>query len=457
MPIYRICAVAIAITVAGFAASGAGAAEAPDTTAYDRTADRHEFAVFLENGGWCWFQDPRMLVQDNNLFVGSVQGNARGSAKVGIYDLRQKKRLDTVILREQFGHDDHNAPVFYARPDGRVLAVYALHGTNKTHYYRISDRTNPLAWSDEQSYVHDYPNAGNVTYMNLYPMKAEEKLYNFFRGIEFNPSFITSRDQGETWGEPTHFINSELEGRHRPYTRYVGNGIDTIHVCFTDGHPDRFGNSIYHAAFRNGQFFRANGERIKSLSKNGPLRPSEAERVFQGGGEWAPAGPASADQSAWTSSIALDAQGHPHIAYSLHLSDADHRYRIASWNGKRWIDREVAYAGHCLYGTQTSYTGLISLDPGDPATVLISTNVNPVTGQDSGGSHEIYRARLELEDDVKTIHWQAITKNSPVSNLRPVIVRGKDTRVLAWLRGDFRTYTNYELDVVGVVEEVSTP
>lgn len=449
--------VAMGVTLLGLAAASVAIADESTPASYDRAADRHNFTVFLNDGGWCWFQDPRMIIHDNKLFVGSVQGNGSGPVKVGIYDLRQNKSLGTATLRKQFGHDDHNCPVFYARPDGSILAVYALHGANKTHYYRISDRKNPLVWGEEGSYEHDYPNAGNVTYMNLYAMEQERKLYNFFRGIEFNPSFIVSQDRGRTWGEPTHFIKSELEGRHRPYARYTGNGIDTVHVCFTDGHPDRFGNSIYYAAFRGGKFFHANGQRIKDLKVDGPLRPSEAERVFQGGDKWAPAGPASADRSAWTSSIALDGQGHPHIAYSLHLSDADHRYRIASWDGKKWMDREVAYAGRCLYATQTSYTGLITLDPGDPSAVLISTNVDPKTGGDNGGKHEIYRAQIGLADSMKSIHWEAITKNSPVGNLRPIIVRGDNTRILAWLRGDYQTYTSYDLDVVGVIEEVSTP
>lgn len=70
--------------------------------------------------------------------------------------------------------------------------------------------------------------------------------------------------------------------------------------------------------------------------------------------------------------------------------------------------------------------------------------------------HEIYRAWIGPGDDIETIRWEAITKNSPVRNLRPVIVRGDKVRVLAWLRGDFQSYTNYQLDVVGVVEQSSS-
>ena len=84
-------------------------------------------------------------------------------------------------MRDHFGRDDHNSPVLYACPDNRILAVYALHGQNNIHYYRFSDPRDPLAWSDEKTFDHDYLKGDRVTYMNLYPMKDEGKLYNFFR------------------------------------------------------------------------------------------------------------------------------------------------------------------------------------------------------------------------------------------------------------------------------------
>ena len=88
--------------------------------------------------------------------------------------------------------------------------------------------------------------------------------------------------------------------------------------------------------------------------------------------------------------MAVDKNRHPHIGYTLYLSNEDHRYRIASWDGDTWIDREVARAGKCLYTAESSYTGLMAFDPLDPSRVFISTDVDPVTGGDRGGRHEIY-------------------------------------------------------------------
>ena len=427
----------------------------PQLASYNRAADPHPFTVFHQEGGWCWYQDPRSIVSGDHLFIGAVQGNGSGAALVGVYDLARNQRLGSVVLRDHFDHDDHNSPVFHARPDGSVLAVYARHGRDFRHHYRISDPHNPLEWTEEKVFTHDHPGAGKITYMNLIDMSSENLLYNFYRGIEFNPSLIVSRDQGSTWETPTHFIASELEGRHRPYARYAGNGTDSVHVSFTDGHPRNFGNSIYYTVFRDGNFHRADGTVIKNLAKDGPLRPSESERVYQGTGNPDRGHGLSAVGAAWTSSMALDQDGHPHIGYTLYHANDDNRYRLASWDGRAWIDREVAYAGNCLYEQEASYTGLITTDPVDPTVVFISTDVNPSTGEFTGGRHEIYRAWITADDDIHSIVWHPVTRNSPVRNLRPMVLRTDEKRIVLWNRGDFVTYTDYQLDTVGLIEDVS--
>jgi hypothetical protein len=253
-----------------------GVAEEP--APYDRHADTHGFTVFMKQGGWCWFQDPRAIIQDGKLFIGSVQGNNDGGALVGIYDLNARKPVGTVIMHPKFDRDDHNSPVFYARPDGSILAVYARHNRDRFHYSRISDPKNPLEWSEEFRHERLSRNAKDkVTYMNLCELESEEKLYNFYRGFNFNPTYVTSEDHGTTWSKPIHFFESDVEGRHRLYARYVGNGRDTVYVGITDAHPRDFGNSIYYFEFRGGKFYKANGTLIKDLATGGPLRPSEAE------------------------------------------------------------------------------------------------------------------------------------------------------------------------------------
>ena len=130
---------------------------------YDRAADPHEFTVFMKDGGWCWYQDPRAILHDGKVIIlGSVKGNGAGEALIGVYDLKQNKALGSFTAHPKFDKDDHNSPVFFARPDNRLVAVYARHNRDQQHCYRISAPGNFLAWSEEKVLLHDH----KTTYMN---------------------------------------------------------------------------------------------------------------------------------------------------------------------------------------------------------------------------------------------------------------------------------------------------
>ncbi|MDI9383287.1 MAG: hypothetical protein QM518_03205, partial [Verrucomicrobiota bacterium] len=86
-----------------------------------------EQILLMREGGWCWYQDPRALIQNGKLLVGGVSG-VNGDVKVSVYDLEAGQDLGVVVLHPRFQADDHNVPAFYARPDGSVLAMYAKHG-----------------------------------------------------------------------------------------------------------------------------------------------------------------------------------------------------------------------------------------------------------------------------------------------------------------------------------------
>lgn len=417
----------------------------------------NDIKILLENAGWCWFQDPRSIIHDGKLIIGSVEGNGAGAIVSSVYDLKNDKLIGRSIIHDDSGHDDHNAPAFYARPDNTILAMYSLHNTNKLHYYKTSKTPNYLDWYDVKTYKHNYPKAKKVTYTNLVYLSSESILYNFFRGIGHDPSFIISLDHGNTWERPTHFLADDNEDDlQRPYANYTSNGLDTIGIVFTDNHPRRFGNSIYYAEYRNGNFYHANGDLIQNLKIDGPLKPKMADKVFEGGGgkgRFSLLKDKSAPKSTWTSSVVFDDQDRPHLGYTLYLSNSDHRYRMAYWNGEAWIDREVAFAGSNLYKDESSYTGLITLDPTDPRNVFISTDVDPITGKDFGGQHNIYYARVEAGDDINTINWVRLTESTSATNIRPVVVSGDGYWVLMWLRGRYTTYSNYDLDVAGIVKE----
>lgn len=376
-----------------------------------------------------------------------------------MYDLEADEALGSAVLFPKFQRDDHNSPVFHVRPDGSLLTVYAKHGNEKIHHYHISDPKDYMKWGPRNEFHHTYEDQRGVTYMNLYTMKDEGLLYCFFRdGQNYNPAFITSEDDGETWGNYTHLITHDIGSRQRPYARYQQIDANTVGISFTDAHPRQYGNSLYYAEFRDGAFFNVDGSKVKELPA-GPLVTVQAEKVYQGSEvkEWK-GNNHSVSNSAWTVTIASDADKRPHIGYTVYHTHGDHHYRVASWDGEKWNDRQIAFGGSCLYARESSYTGLFAFDPEDPEQVYISTDVDPATGESLGGVHEIYTARIGPTDDVATIQWRQLTFDSEYKNIRPIVVAGGGYKVVLWLGGHpWRHFCDYETDALGLVLERPNP
>ncbi len=412
-----------------------------------------KYQTFMEDGGWCWYQDPRAIISNNKLLIGGLSGQS-GDVRLGVYDLKTERNDSTLTLHKDFERDDHDVPALYKRPDNSVLAVWAKHGKEKMHHYNISSSSDYTLWGNPMQYEYTYEDKRGVTYMNLYYLKDEGKLYNFFRsGDTFNPSFITSEDHGETWGNHTHLIASDIGGRQRPYARYYQIDVNTIGISYTDGHPRNYGNNLFYVEYKNNGFYKVDGSKIKDLSE-GAMSASEGEKLYVGSStKEKPLINESVPNSAWTCAMGKDEKNNPYIGYSVYINDRDHRYRIVSWDGDTWNDREIAYAGKCLYKVESSYTGLMAFDPDNPSKVYISTDVDPSTGEDLGGVHEIYEASISAKDDINTIQWKAITSNSNYRNIRPIVVADEGYKVLLWLNGPWYHFQDYDSNVQGIILE----
>lgn len=418
--------------------------------------DATESETFMHDGGWCWYQGPRAVISNDKLVISGLNGQ-NGDVNVGIYDLKNEKIIGGVTLDPEFDDDDHDAPALYARPDGSILAMWAHHGHDKLHRYKISSPDDYMQWGEQLIYEHKSDDPHGVTYMNIYYMEDQQLLYSFFRDApNYNPAYITSSDHGKTWGNDTHLIANEVEGRNRPYAVYSQIDPNTIGILYTDAHPRNYGNNLYYVEFKGGKFYRADDTLIQSIS-DGPLLTTHGEKLYSGSDtKEKPYGFESVPNSAWNCNMVNDSEGNPHIGYTVYNSQADHRFRLNTWDGEKWNDREIAYAGRCLYFTESSYTGLMAIDPTDPEMIYISTDANPTTGELTGGKHEIYKARVTEADDISTIKWEAVTSNSYHRNIRPIIVAKDGYKVLLWLNGPWSTFTDYDVDVVGRILEKPT-
>ena len=421
--------------------------------------------VLNDDGGWCWFQDERAIVVGDRLVLGTVAAGRRDPARRGQVeatgvDLRTgattRFRLSATPVEKAGAYDDHGAPAFAVRGDGRLLAVWTGHGFDNRILSRVSKRPgDPSAWGDERAFVPSP--SSSVSYSNLHRLPAERgRVYDFFRGKDdrFKPSVAWSDDDGDTWTSGGVVIDVPSAFRHRPYVKYASDGKGTVHLAYTEGHPRNFDNSLYHVAYRDGRLFRSDGTPIRSLAE-GLRDPVEGTRVFAGD-------PANV---AWVIDLELDAEGRPFVASSVQKDSAglppgqggaDHRYRLARWTGTAWQDAEIAFAGSRLYPREDDYTGGVALVPGDPTTVFVSTNADPATGsplvsaRDGRRHWEVFRGTTP--DGGRTWRWEALTRDSTADNIRPVVPRSPGREpILLWLRGSYRAYTDYDLEVVGLL------
>ncbi len=442
----------------GGGAAGAGAGGGGAGGAGAGGADPVGPLVLSEDGGWCWFQSPRALFQGERLIVGSVASGWNGASRRGdteaiVHDLGTGTTT-SIELHNQLELDDHDAPALLARPDGRLLALFAKHGSENHFYFRRSAANAPTTWEAEKTFT---PSASTeLTYSNLIVLSAEQnRVYDFYRGLDasYKPSYAYSDDLGETWHSGNVVINVPSTALHRPYARYASNGVDTIHILYTEAHPRDFDNSIYHVYYRSGSLYRSDGTAIRSLAE-GLASPDEGTRIFQG----------NADNVAWTIDVALDENDWPRTVYSVQLGSAglpvgqggnDLRYRYARWDGSAWRDYPLAYAGTRLYSGEDDYSGLASIDPTDTSVVYISTNADPASGApltssaDSKRHYELFRG--VTADAGATWQWTPVTHDSTLDNLRPIVVGdGAGQKALLWLRGTYRAYTDYQQQVMAL-------
>lgn len=423
-----------------------------------------EFIDLNVKGGWCWFQDERAIVDGGKLIFGSVACPS-GDIQCTVYDL-SIKTSKTVILHEKLQSDDHNAPAFLKLADGRYLASYMTHGGNvpgtDLMRWRISVRPGDATeWEPERTVSV----GAGISYTNLYRLPGEGgRIYNYHRGIGFDPNYMVSDDDGRTFvygGRLFDWPTIPGEGGSgRPYVRYASNNVDTVHLITTEDHPRNYDNSIYHGYIQGGKLYHSDGRQIGAVSRTRETttKPSDLTCVFKGDPE----------HVAWTTDIRLDKAGRPYIAFSVQVGDAkfkkdgkqggeDLRYFYGRFDGSKWNVHPLAHAGTRLYSPEVDYSGLVALHPGNPDVLFVSTNADPATGKplisaaDNQRRREIFKG--VTADGGRTWTWTAVTKDSPLDNIRPIARMLDDGRVVViWQKGTYSSYTKYDMSIVGMIE-----
>ncbi len=409
--------------------------------------------TFDNNGFWCWFQDERAIIDTakKKLILGAVQSG--GNIHATVYDLEKKTGVTKTIGSETY--DDHAAPGFCLLPNGKYIAMYCDHYDKYNTHYSFYDGSS---WSASKNFDwNTIPGGTNYTiaYNNVYFLSSEGRLYDFERANERAPNFIFSMDTGKTWKFGGQLATDPSSTYNKGYYKYWSNGVDRIDFCCTEQHPRDDTTSIYHGYIKGGKTYSTDGVCADSNSFDADIIPTSKKftKVFAHGtkAEGATMG------RCWQSDLMRWDDGVIAIIFQARANnlESDHRYFYARYNGKEWKWTYLGKAGGPLYADEQDYVGLGALCPNDQNTIYLSTPFDPSTGT-SVGKHEIFRG--VTRDSGATWTWEAITKNSTVDNLRPIVPAWDNKHyALLWCKGTYSKAQQYSLQAVGIIDTQSTP
>ncbi|MEM1085179.1 MAG: BNR-4 repeat-containing protein [Verrucomicrobiota bacterium] len=421
------------------------------------------------DGLWTWFTDERSVWHGGYLFVGYIRKD--GGVGVSRYD-PSTETSSHMTLRANLGQNDHNNPALIVLPSGKLLVVYSGHNTNDfwVRESLVDFPSQDSDWDTEQTINASAPSA----YSNTHNLSDEtNRIFNFTRSINFNPTLTLSEDLGQTWSSAVHFIATG-SGSTRPYPKYCSNGTDRIDLIYTDGHPRNNNNSVYHLYYEGGSFYESDGTLVKSLA-NLPILHDSGERgteVYTYDSSVLDPGEGPDDYirsaRAWTWDICYQGNGDPVCAFQVQNDNVtgsgwNHDriyYYYARWTGTEWTRTFIAHGGRGIYDVEDDYGGGIAIDPDDPNVVYISTNAaDPFELSDltdvplrTNERYEIFRG--VTEDNGATFAWEQLTFDSEQDNLRPIVTKdhGYDRHVI-WFTGRYTTFTDYDTSIRAIAED----
>lgn len=324
---------------------------------------------FNDNGAWCWYQDERVLIDAVNgkiiLGADESQAGVGGSPRNGVIFAAIFDLLTGTSTRYQlakFGCDDHNAPGFLIRPDGKYLAMYAQHYDQWKSRYRIF---NGNTWTAEQAFDWTTIPGGTdytIAYSNLYYLSAEGRAYNFARANHRTPNFLYSDNFGYTWSYGGDLTTNTSNSYNKGYYKYWSGGVDRIDFIFTEQHPRDTMTSIYHGYLQNGKTYKSDGTLADSDIYDFQFIPAfwNFTRVFKDSTQIGGA----LLRRCWNTDVVryddgtiatiITARADQYTG-SDNTINPDHRFVYCRFNGSNWTNTYLGKAGGKLYSSEADY------------------------------------------------------------------------------------------------------
>ena len=407
---------------------------------------------FSSNGAWCWYQDERAVVDTaNNKIIIASNRTSNGHDYVDIYDISNGTTQNYDL--GYIGSDDHDTPGLLIRPDGKYLAMFAKHNSDKITHYKIFSNGS---WNTDQTFDWNTQPGGadfNTTYSNVYYLSAEDRTYDLSRGNGHGgQNFLISSDQGSSWAYGGFLTTNANIGYVNGYFKYCSNGIDRIDFVCTEYHPRDFNTSIYHGYIENGQTFKSDGTLVDdNIFDKNPTTPQDYTPVFQAN--------TVLNEMTMTHCWNTDVQRYSDgtiatIVTARTNTDSNnptHAFIYCRYNGSTWSSTYLGNAGLKLYSSEQDYTGLAAMHPNTPDIIYISTTYDP---RDNTvlTKHEIFKG--VTNDSGKTWEWTPITENSTMDNLRPIVPVWENYKTaLIWFRGNYYSAQNINAQIVGIITD----
>jgi hypothetical protein len=446
------------MSAGGSAGTGAGGASCTPPTG----APTEQVITFNDNGGWCWYQDERVIVdtKNNRMVIGSMAsgGSRNGNVEAVVYDLGANSGKTTIL--NNLSCDDHNAPGFVITGSGTIAAMWATHRENCNSYFATFDgsawaSTKTYDWSKGDGCPWAGASTNMVTYANPWLMATESnRLYSGVRSVDTSPSFLSSTDDGKSWGYYGRLTASKQTGYVAGYYKYWGNGTDRIDWVGTEAHPRDDDNSLWHGYVKGGKVYDSFDKVVDdNIADKTAQDVSKFTPVFKTGTTingvvlnhmWNHDIMRYADGT-----IAVLGQGRVNGTGS---DDPDKRMIYSRFDGKAWTTTYLVKAGSKLYADEQDYTGLSALNPDNPNIIYVSTPYDPRDDKTMSANkkHELWQGTTC--DNGKTFTFTPITQNSSVDQIRPVVPKWDSSHTaLLWMQGTYKSAQSYTMKIVGLI------
>jgi len=351
--------------------------------------------------------------------------------------------------------DDHSAPAFNVRPDGKYVAVWAGHRVDCKTYYNIYDGSSWSAaknfdWSS-QGCPWDGDSTHMITYSNVWYMSSTQ-LFDIARSVSTSQAILASTDNGQTWSLFGRLTATPTTGYVAGYYKYWGNNTDRIDFLGTEAHPRDNDNNLWHGYIKGGKTYNSAGTVVDDTLGDMTAKVIGAyTQVFKTGSTL---GGVQLNH-AWNYDIVRYDDGTVAFIGQARVAgtgtdDPDKRMFYGRYDGSSWKLTYLVKAGSKLYADEQDYTGLAALHPDNPHIIYVSTTYNPSDDTTKTAKHEIYEGITC--DNGATWKWTPVTKGSTMDNLRPIVPKwDADHTALLWMKGTYTTAQNFAMSVVGTI------